>query len=62
MVVGFCECGNESLDFIKGREFLDQLSDSWFLKDFVPHVVNYIQSSLHTHVYLVNKYLFHYEL
>jgi hypothetical protein len=32
-VVGFCKYSNEPLDFIKGREFLDQLSDYKFLKE-----------------------------
>jgi hypothetical protein len=30
-VVGFCEYGNDSLDYING-EFLNQLSDSHLLK------------------------------
>lgn len=36
MVVGFCEQGNERSGSIKNTEFLDQHSDSWFLKDFAP--------------------------
>jgi hypothetical protein len=31
-VVGSCEHGNEPSDSIKGREFLDYLSDCQFLK------------------------------
>jgi hypothetical protein len=30
---GCCEHGNEPSDSIKGREFLDQLSDSQLLKE-----------------------------
>jgi len=28
LVVGFCEHSNEPLDSLKGREFIDQLSDT----------------------------------
>jgi hypothetical protein len=28
-VAGFCECGNEPLDFIKDEELLDQLTVSF---------------------------------
>jgi hypothetical protein len=36
-VVGSCEYGNESSGSIKGREFLDQLSDYQILtKDYAP--------------------------
>jgi len=34
LVLGSYEHGNELLGSIKGREFLDKLSDSQLLKDF----------------------------
>jgi len=35
-VAGSREHGNEPSGAIKGGEFLDTMSESWFLKDFVP--------------------------
>jgi hypothetical protein len=35
-MAGSYEHGNETSGFIKGREFLDQLSDHKFLKDSAP--------------------------
>jgi hypothetical protein len=48
----FCQYGNESSGFIKGREFLDQLSGYWLLKkDSVPWI-SYTKNS----VELVDSY------
>jgi len=35
-VSGSCEYGNELSSFMKGGEFLDQLSDCHLFKDFAP--------------------------
>jgi hypothetical protein len=35
-VAGCCECGNEPSSSGKCKEILDQLRNSWFLKDSVP--------------------------
>jgi hypothetical protein len=35
-----CECGNEPSCFIKGGEFVDQLSDCQLLKEAVLHRVS----------------------
>jgi hypothetical protein len=37
-VAGFCEHGNDPSGSIKGGEFLDWLSDSQFLNDFMEYI------------------------
>jgi hypothetical protein len=34
VLAGFCEHGNEPSGYIKGGEFIEELSDFWLIKKF----------------------------